>query len=159
METANIGSISTGTMRSEDLLDAFAFELEDLVQRNAEAWCSDDGRSQRDRYMSLIGQARECDPDSDDADELVQELFDALGEFAPEYCYFGSHPGDGADYGFWPCEDFQQMMRDDGVMEVSDCADIPEDYRGLVMHVNDHGNATLYSVESDSQARELWSVV
>lgn len=113
MNFASLGSVSSGTLRTEDLLEAFTAELEDCVQRNAEAWCSDAGRAQRDSYMSLIGEARgffdgtgELDEAHiDDAYEIVNDLFNALQEFAPEGAYFGAHIGDGADFGYWPTED------------------------------------------------------
>lgn len=34
-----------------------------------------------------------------------EDIFDMLNDIAPAGCYFGSHPGDGADFGFWWCED------------------------------------------------------
>lgn len=142
MKTASIGSISHGTLRTEDLLESFAGELERLVQRNADAWCSDDGRKRRDKYLSLIGEAREIDPDHEDAQELVNDLIDELNDFAPPYCCFGAHEGDGSDFGFWPMMDSIEELPC-----VSDPSEV-EQHRGEdCRFVNDHGNVTVYDAE------------
>lgn len=156
IRSARFGSISSGTLRTEDLLDAFAYELEYHVQHNAEAWCSDEGRVARDSYMRAIGEAREVeDYDSESASEMVSGLCDLLTEFAPAYGYFGSHEGDGADFGYWLSSSFSEDF--DG-LKVSDLADIPDDYEGEALVINDHGNMSLYSV-SGQKATEVWSVV
>ena len=85
------GTVSCGTLRTADLLAAFADEYKRLVPFNS---------------VPLVMEARAVDPDSDEADEILTELFDALGGCAQrEGNYvFAAHEGDGADFGFWPVD-------------------------------------------------------
>jgi hypothetical protein len=45
--------------------------------------------------------------DSDDVMYLLEDLFDALNDHAPIGCYFGSHPGDGSDFGYWAHDEIE----------------------------------------------------
>jgi hypothetical protein len=126
---AYIGSISNGSMRAEDLIPVFADVLADLDKTAT--------RKALVQEANLIE-----DYDSEQADDVLSELFDALGEFAPPYFYFGGHPGDGADFGFWLGEDFQRDMKDDDVLMVDDLAEIPAGFEGAVALVTDHGNVS-----------------
>ncbi len=138
MKYASIGSISHGTLRNEDSIPTLSSELEDCVNRNAKEWCNDDGRKQRDIFLKLIGAADWIAADSENADEYIIELMDALDTFAPPYCYFGANEGDGSDFGFWPSMDsiheLPRVEDSDGAMALGeDC-----------VFVNDHGNVTVY---------------
>lgn len=150
-----LGSVSHGTMRDEDLIPSFAWELKHNTP---------DGAT---RFAKLL---EECEAweaaETDDSEEepedgeqgssdLVDALFEALNEYAPDGCYFGAHHGDGADFGFWISESFFEDF--DG-LKVSDTSEVPDDYEGAVLHVNDHGNATLYTAHA-GQLTEVWSVV
>lgn len=146
MRYASLGSISHGTLRTEDLLEAFATELEYHVQRNADEWCSDDGRKERDRLLALVHEARETDPEGDDACELVNvELPDALQAFAPPYCTFGAHEGDGSDFGFWFAG--QECLDENDVVRVADPSEVEQHLGEKCYYVNDHGNLTIYGAD------------
>lgn len=102
---AELGTVISGTLRPEDLIPAFADELrrrrfcawsEASINNNPELW---------EEIACLLEAADSADGASEDAVELVWELADALNEFAPEGAYFGAHPGDGPDFGFWMLED------------------------------------------------------
>ena len=185
---ARIGSISSGTLRTADLLSAYISTLEGLTLANG-SWLSlPENHQTRDRYADLIGEAQDCfaengediDPEKEDAaSELVNEVFpEAFGDFCPSYVTFGAHPGDGADFGFWAdvyaareeCEFVSwrslEEARRAGVETDPENADYPPaDFRGEWLHVNDHGNCTLYVREDSDKTpsgytdRELWSVV
>lgn len=129
----SIGSISTGTLRTEDLMISFADELamiapdHDLVKEAAAVqtlWAA----GWNDIY------------DHDLALDLVNELQDELSTNAPPYCYFGTLEGDGADFGFWPCvEEIEELPR------VSDPSEVEDHLGEECAFVNDHGNVTIYS--------------
>lgn len=151
-----IGTVSSGTMREEDLVPDFVWKLRQLAKRAKYV----DAKTRREhrKLCSEIEARMEQDGyyESDDAAEDLNEcLFDALDTYAAPYFYFGSHPGDGSDYGFWLIEDFEESF--DG-LKVEDLADVPKDYRGEVAVVNDHGNVTLYS-KSARKLTEVWAIV
>jgi hypothetical protein len=169
METINadryrvqIGSVSHGTMRDEDLLDTFADVLRPLAIRagnEAHGELCDEA----DRIWEVLNETRHASAEEienapEEAADVVQELFDALGKYAPTYCQFGAHEGDGSDYGFWPDDDAMSMAVSDGeAIKVSDLSEVPADWRGVVVLVNDHGNVTVY--EPVTVWREVWSCV
>lgn len=156
--TANypIGSVSSGTMREEDLIPSFCYELQQLAKQTG--ICN---RKTRNAHLQTV---REIESrmglenyfKSEDASyDLNEDLFNALNEYAGPYFYFGSHPGDGADYGFWLSEEIEDDF--DG-LKVSDSSEIPAKYRGEVLIVNDHGNMSLM-VKTSRTLREVWSIV
>lgn len=105
-----LGSISHGTLRTQDLFDAFTSTLDEFApERSLEI-----EREYQDAYtiMSIGGNERDVlmhylnDEMNETLSYLVNEvLFDALNEVAPEGAYFGTLEGDGSDFGFWPIED------------------------------------------------------
>ena len=89
-------SVSRGTMRHQDLIPAFLEVLRETPE-----------------YVQLMRlvpcHALEDEEaewwDSEAAIYLLEELFDVLDSYSPEGNYFGAHPGDGSDYGFWQMTD------------------------------------------------------
>ena len=97
-ETLKNEIISSGTHRPQDLIPAFFAVLEQVAPALAH------------RLEKPPPGALDDDEDpfwaSDDAYFLLNEdLFNWLQVVAPEGFYFGSHPGDGACFGFWEIEE------------------------------------------------------
>jgi hypothetical protein len=109
---ATFGTISSGTMLPEDLIPEFAWHLSYIIGNGGSLNELSHGTSDEKKLLA------ECysleDYDSETAGFILEELFDALNEHAPQYAYFGAHPGDGADYGFWLGDDMPQTVKDDG---------------------------------------------
>lgn len=159
--TIEIGSVSWGTMRTEDLLPTFLGELQrldpDVVTRIV---------TEYGVYLdhNLLSDWIRDNPD--DADIMLHEsVWEALNELAPPYMYFGSSECDGADYGWWSAIDVHDATDvadynpddDTELLSVTDMSDVPSGYTGHVLHINDHGNMALYKprIEWD----EVWSIV
>lgn len=141
MKYTNIGSISSGTLRDEDLLEAFADALESEARRQG---CLKEHREMlRDARREVL----------DDVGDLINELSDALNDLSPPYFYFGANEGDGSDFGWW----FAGMENYDE-LAVRDLSEVPTGFTGEVMLVNDHGNATLYRCVR-GRLYEQWSIV
>ena len=176
MVKISIGSVSHATMRPEDLIPAFVDCVQSIIDdlqtsapRDFET-CEETKREVARLTDTLAdiesriyrsdddgGEERADYWDSDDANYDLETLFDLLNEYAPPYCYFGAHPGDGSDYGFWPAEDVEREVQDNDGLVVDDTSEVPSDYSGEVLHINDHGNATLYSAHN-GELTEIWSI-
>jgi hypothetical protein len=166
----SVGPISDGTLKTEDLLTAFADELERVCQSAPFVFRAGEKltpvRQQLicdARTYAIMLEAEHLNTDGEEcAAEIVNELQDALNECAPDYLYFGANEGDGACFGWWPSlNNLEEDVRCGDVLKVADTGHVPADYIGLVMHVSDHGNVTLYSkrkLVSDCLT-ELWSCV
>ena len=133
MTEFQLGSISTGTLRTEDLLPAFVSALEALG--------------------GAIDTGDWNDPEQATWD--MEALTDALQTLCPPFVYFGTLEGDGSDFGFWPDMDSlgEAMQRMGMARGESDEERLEED--GIIVQVSDHGNVTVMDMERNV----LWSVV
>lgn len=143
--TAELGTVSHGTMLKEDLIPAF---IDVLRHHHPEHALIAEYDALPDCEWNELTEEQE-----EQTDCMLDELFDALSEFAPPFCYFGVHPGDGSDYGFW----FDSDALDDA-RRCKECIDLEdhldaEEVAQLITaagadaacYVNDHGNITLYN--------------
>jgi len=146
-ERVQIGSIIEGTLRPADLIPAFVEELKRL----------DEGGT----YQELIGEAENItNYETEDAQFILEDLSIALDSFSPPYTFFGAANTDGAAFGFWPTIDAAvEDVHFGEILGVDDYGDIPEDYSGIVLYVNDHGNASLYEVKDGEIIETYWEVV
>lgn len=104
----NPGAVSHGTLLNRDLMESLSSELERycgaeltpacLDQRAFDAW-----HSVNDARAMLENEAFDCETEA--GSEMVNELIDRLNSYAPDGFYFGTHEGDGSDFGFWQSSD------------------------------------------------------
>mgnify|MGYP005825957917 FL=1 len=142
----NVGSISWGTLRNQDLIRSFMDVLLEYDMSAAHAL----QKEYRDVFQNIDND--EFMDASEDATYLVDALVDALNEHAPPFHYFGATDGDGSDFGFWVDVDAVQES-------ILHAEPVPNtDYRvsidDLVLwEVNDHGNVTGYHLLNAAQGR------
>jgi hypothetical protein len=127
----SIGSISHGTLRTPDLIEAFADELDRIETDRKDV-------AEARAVLTLINAGWTIENDMSDAmSDLIIALQDALSEHAPAFCYFGANEGDGSDFGFWP-----SMDAIDELPRISDPSEADE--HDECAFVNDHGNVSIY---------------
>ncbi len=87
-------TVSWGTHRPDDLIPKFMAVLKEY------------GKEVYDKYISENPEVEDWKQlDNETKGWVVDELFDLLDGIAPEDCYFGAHPDDGADFGFWQVDE------------------------------------------------------
>ena len=104
MDEAEPGSVSHGTMNPRDLIPTFVSK-----------WFKEDPQAARAYWKANPNLNKAlCDLnagvptdwfESEEAQYVLDDLFDNLDKYSPEGHSFTSHPGDGSDYGYWPNED------------------------------------------------------
>lgn len=152
LKPSSMGSISHGTLRDDDLVEAFYNELEWQLQRQDR---TPEDREEINRLHDVLGNCGdECWTDDgsviDDPEilgEYVNEtLPNALDHFSPPYCYFGSHVDDGSDFGFWPCmEEIDELPSYPSVDAAIEAGE-----EGDFTVISDHGNVEIYSATGES---------
>jgi hypothetical protein len=134
-------------MRSEDLIPVFVTTLKQLDHRK--------------EYTGVIEEGKEIiekEKWNDDTtiDYLYEDLWNALDSFSLPYTYFGVHPGNGSDYGFWVYEYLEEEYEE---LRVEDLSEIPRNYQGYVLLiVNGVIEALYYNVVTDQIIVKVWSV-
>jgi len=92
-------SVSHGTLKTEDLLEAFYNFLERksniLIQEIEDAY----------QITPETDFERVVKRNPTVAQFLLEDLIEAINEIAPTGSYFGAHVGDGSDFGFWRIEE------------------------------------------------------
>lgn len=97
-------SVIRGTHRPQDLVPCFLSKLRELdpVAYSAHVVAT---FPLPPAYVADEGDDSEW-WDSEECSYFLNEcLFDLLNGCAPDGFYFGAHPGDGSDFGFWEVED------------------------------------------------------
>ena len=159
MPEFSLGTISAGTMRPQDLIPSFLETLGSLGGTTpGDLECGTHIEYTDPANTSLLANLSTIDDDdpfwdSEEASWDLDALFDALQELCPVYVYFGAHPGDGSDYGFWPDID---SLEDD--LRYAEPTDNPEEKiidNDFIVQVSDHGNVTVMTLDREV----LWSCV
>lgn len=144
-----VGTVIHGTLRSEDLFESFINEIE-----------SKDSLYIDDQTKNLLGEARReltlvKDDISENDSEIIEDLIDKINSFVPEGYYFGTLPGDGSDFGYWPLYDFEnvkiEMFR--GVVDGIKINSFDEENAPCVYELFD------LDIESGKEKQEEWDSI
>ncbi len=152
MTQFQLGSISTDTLRTEDLRHAFANTLEALELGMPPTPAGEP------RWLNLVEEARDDKFYADQDDQsVIDDLSDALNKFCPPFVYFGTLEGDGSDFGFWVDRDAIQEAIDPTscLVRINANGDYVLEEDGVIVQVSDHGNVTVMDLERNV----IWSVV
>lgn len=104
-DTIEAGTISHGTLRECDLIPAFMDTLRDFAPSHAARITDEYGATFIERCSAPNGLDYSLLNEMERHHHLLDDLFCALEDIAPEGLYFGAIEGDGSDFGFWQIEE------------------------------------------------------
>jgi len=123
------GSLSTATMVPEDLIPCF-MEFLQAVKEQCEIVNEVDALQEEIDALPIVqneGNVWRPWSYADDEDTLSkvdwilgEDICNLLNEIAPDFFSFGSHPGDGADYGYWMYENIEESITEH-LQYLTDC--------------------------------------
>jgi|TARA_R110000824_G_scaffold262632_1_gene451331 hypothetical protein len=171
--TLELGTIIHGTMRVQDTMPALLSALDGIRLTGPEKeWC-EEIQDCLDTWIEVDAEGTDSAATTDaegilsDLEAYMNDTLIPLADsHAPDYCYVGSHPGDGSDLGVWPCEDLfddttqgsydgycWRLRENNHPTEETIPADMTH-----ALAASDHGNATLFARGADGWT-ECWSIV
>jgi hypothetical protein len=171
---AELGSISWGTLRPEDLIPAFVDALDSLREKLSLSCHRGEELETVQEVSRLDGLLGELEAsqredgywDGESPTWDIDTLTDELDAFAPPYCYFGTSEGDGSDFGFWPMIDSLEEACENGeVIKLASGDEWPADELAErpdvdgVCYVTDHGNVSFFAPAPEQPDRPLWECV
>jgi len=141
------GPISSGTLRTEDLIDAVMAEIRYVHQDVADPRGNIDLGAWPTEFRKVYQEAEKItDHESEEAEYILEDLIEKLNELAPPHLWLGSHPDDPACFGWW-YEDPKEWwcdkvtIRDGESFVDTDCE--------IYVEINDHGNVTVKHLGGD----------
>lgn len=153
-----LGSVSSGTLKPEDLIPAFHDALK-WVSPSSARECRVEYRDVF-RWLNRHGDLDGAPEDvAEGAGWVVDDLTDRLGNVCPPFTHFGSHMGDGADFGVWVVEDLEQEAKYGHLLYLDDEEPLPPCYSGYYFRTKDRGSTgTLYHRNKRYVTRTIWSI-
>lgn len=121
-EFTDRGSVSTGTLKATDLVPVFTdlamiADPESVTNYYANrvslAFWSKHHAGPEGTDKLLARQWATSPKGQEMLDEAVEWLIDKINYFCPVNVYFGAHPGDGADFGFWEVDEDEDEGEDE----------------------------------------------
>lgn len=140
-------SLSHGTMRNEDLIPDFMFFLQNVKEKCEITVIVDQIQKEVDNLeiVAYEGYSGPYYKDQETASYILNEdIWDTLNSIAPEFTYFGSSEGDGADYGFWTAEESLEEHIFDELGNITqdtrvDLSNVRQELEILVDLLDNHG--------------------
>lgn len=158
--TLPLGTISHGTVKPTDLIPDFIAAMKYVQAARPDRLKLD---ALEKEFARITSNDIVLEGDEDALDEVLVDVMTIMENYVPAYCRFGSHEGDGSDYGVWVDDNAIDFAKENDDLHHGENPPQPDDYNGnpprFWLQTNDHGNATLFRYSGLGKWAVVWSVV